>query len=159
MKASFENTVNILVKAYLDDTLVHSDCSACAVGNLVAAGKGYTYKREEYEDEDGDILPGDLFWKEALLPKWRRVFMTQNCKHQYQNPQNYTGDAKDEIDATGYAWQELARIEYAFETAPKGKDDDEWMFNGLMSVVDTLADIHQIDLSVKESAKLLFVKA
>jgi hypothetical protein len=33
------------------------------------------------------------------------------------------------------------------------------MLNGLMKVVDVLADIHGVDLSVKESAKLQFVKA
>jgi hypothetical protein len=33
------------------------------------------------------------------------------------------------------------------------------MFNGLMAVVDVLADIHSVDLEKKEAAKALFVKA
>jgi hypothetical protein len=36
MKPTFSNTIDILVKAYLNDTLQHESCSACAVGNLVS---------------------------------------------------------------------------------------------------------------------------
>jgi len=38
--ASFENTVDILVKAYINDTLEHNNCYACAVGNIVAHNMG-----------------------------------------------------------------------------------------------------------------------
>ena len=157
MKASFENTVNILVKAYLNDTLKHEDCAACAVGNILGTNS------------------------------WAILFVTPSCFEgvlpQIIAPADYVigvngyGDrmlcaikdypevlpkiekANSAIEQSGYSITELARIENAFEAAPKGKDDDEWMFNGLMAVVDVLADIHQVDLSVKESAKLLFVKA
>lgn len=36
----FNHSVNVLVKAYLNNTLAHSTCYACAVGNLVADGIG-----------------------------------------------------------------------------------------------------------------------
>ncbi len=35
---------------------------------------------------------------------------------------------------------------------------NDWMFNGLMAVVDVLADIHGINLEAKEEAKKLFIK-
>jgi hypothetical protein len=38
----YHKTIGILVDAYFDDTLQHGNCSACAVGNLVAAAKGCT---------------------------------------------------------------------------------------------------------------------
>lgn len=63
------------------------------------------------------------------------------------------------IDQTGYSEVELAKIEFAFESADEGSTEDENMFNGLMAVVDVLAEIHGVDLTSKEQAKKLFVKA
>lgn len=31
MKATFENSVDVLVKAYMNGTLMHGDCERCAV--------------------------------------------------------------------------------------------------------------------------------
>ena len=36
----FHETVGILVKAYLNDTLEHTNCHACAVGNMIASKMG-----------------------------------------------------------------------------------------------------------------------
>jgi hypothetical protein len=62
--------------------------------------------------------------------------------------------AQAEISTTGYTGQQLREIENVF--MERGREDN---FIGLMAVVDVLADIHGIDLEVKESAKLQFVKA
>lgn len=155
MKATFEKTVDILVKAYLNGTLEHGKCSACAVGNLVAAAKGTSPIPLVYGGFHFDTFAnGDN-------ANWHHVFMTV-ADGQEVHSSRYRGPIKEQIDSTGYPWQDLARIEYAFETAPGQCSDglnDEWMFNGLMAVVDVLADIHGIDLQTKESAKLLFQKA
>lgn len=95
--------------------------------------------------------------------RWSDLFITRKDGIQYLN-ENPTIEAHWQVDRTGYSVNELAKIEYAFETAPRNCDyedhlNDEWMFNGLMAVVDVLADIHGIDLAEKESAKALFVKA
>ena len=151
----FNETVDILVKAYMNDTLKHLDCSACAVGNLCG---------------------GESIWK--------MLFMTDiSSGHPYQAPylqgaklsfwldcilDQYSASSKEELlaratavcEKTGYTVAELAKIEWAFEAAPsksKDADDEEWMFNGLMAVVDVLAEIHGVDLEVKEAAKLMFV--
>jgi hypothetical protein len=103
--ATFDNTVSILLKAYLNDELEHDNCAACAVGKWI-----------------------------NLLARIRRT-------------------------KTGYSVHEIHQIEYAFENAPyQGDDTEEWMFNGLMAVVDVLAEIHGIDLTAKEEAKKLFVR-
>lgn len=154
MKPTFENTVSILVKAYLSDELAHSLCSACAVGNIVAASIGtrpMRCKTGPTEFENGEFENGE----DATL--WLDALHNLNCN---------AGEMQ--IRATGYTHRELLRIEAAFEAAPgrpekpgiwRGKQvDPEWMFNGLMAVVDVLAEIHGVDLSVKESAKLQFVK-
>ncbi len=36
-KSLYDKTVSILVDAYMNDTLQHGNCFACAVGNIVAA--------------------------------------------------------------------------------------------------------------------------
>lgn len=41
MRPTFDHTVNILVKAYLNDTLTSRHPCGCAGGNIIAASKGY----------------------------------------------------------------------------------------------------------------------
>ena len=150
MKATFEKTVDILVKAYLNDTLEHGVCSACAVGNIcLAAGAKYS--------PPGAISPGDN-------SAWKWVLYTQNIDGedftqilQPKNTDQYNEGLKV-IEATGYTVEQLAKIEWAFETANQGQSTDEYMFNGLMKVVNILADIHGISLEAKEEAKKMFVK-
>lgn len=144
----FNHTVNVLLKAYLNDTLQHGNCFACAVGNLIKDARKYTY---------GKSKAGRLIWMEVQTARWRHVFMTNFVSVQERDPSKYIGEAKAEIDSTGYTWQQLARIEYAFETADEGKSNDDWMFNGLMAVVDVLAKIHEIDLETVKETKELFV--
>lgn len=121
---NFQHTLDGLVKAYLNNTLSHGNCEACAVGNIVGGGD------------------------------WAAWFVTAIGK-QYLNP-NLIGKKNKiagyyQIQNSGYSKVELMRIEFAFETALKGKNEDDWMFNGLMAVLDVLADIHQVDLSEKRT--------
>jgi hypothetical protein len=152
----FNDTVSILVKAYFNGTLKHKDCSMCAVGNICAAA-GFP---QTYEKGHKSIGIHDA----PHAAHWGLVFMTDADDldiGQTIYPDRYYGNAKIVIDATGYTWQELARIEFAFESAPselKTEDDETWMFNGLMAVVSVLGEIHGIDLETTESAKLQFVK-
>lgn len=133
--ASFENTVDILVKAYLNDTLVHKNCG-CAVHNII-------------EHHNGDSYP---FWADVFITYQEYPSMQLDRRFYLKN---YIGDAKSQIDSTGYTPQELSQIEFAFEEYRAQRD----IFGCLMNVVDQLAIIHNVDLSVKESAKQLFVKA
>jgi len=149
MKATFEHSVDILVKAYMNDTLAHGYCPACAVGNLCAAAKNFYVIRSEgicSKFEWTSKRSGGVF-----IPSWDDVFITINGVQRI-TPSAYFGIAKEEIDATGYSWQELARIEWAFESADRDYSEDEWMFNGLMAVVDVLAEIHGVSLEAKETA-------
>ena len=102
MRPTFEKTVDILVKAYLNDTLTHWNCFACAVGNLIAAGKGFTY------NEFGE-------WNEKLETHWQAVIVATRLVD--MNMYKLSEGARDEIDSTGYSAFELARIEGAFESA------------------------------------------
>lgn len=160
-KEKFNETVGILVRAYMDDTLEHANCSACAVGNIVAHAMGVSPVMST------EVKGGEPWrFSDGTKPMWQRVFCTP-VSEQVLQPYEYTGEAKWQIDLTGYSWEELARIEAAFEKHSDRRSvsrqtieyKDKQMFNGLMTVVDVLAEIHHIDLTEKESAKLLFVKA
>jgi hypothetical protein len=157
MKATFDHSVKVLLKAYLNDTLAHGNCYACAVGNLVLDACGYEYvKARDVQTMHAKMLLSDtLLWRDNLV-QWHDVFMTCN-KNQHINPNGYAGNAKNQIDSTGYNWKELSRIEFAFETANQGNSEDDYMFNGLMAVIDVLAEIHNIDLVTVKETKEMFV--
>ncbi len=151
MKATFENSVNVLVKAYLNDTLEHANCYACAIGNLVAAANNKTYTK----------CTDSTYLKLALLENDGRYYTEKLGGNWYDvviplQPDPNSKLALIEIDSIGYSVVQVIRIERAFEGASKHGDR---MFNGLMDVVDVLAEIHGVDLSIKESAKAMFVKA
>lgn len=156
MKATFENSVNVLVKAYFDNTLAHSYCCACAVGNLVA---------NAIDDKPSMDYLERFNFKSGLATSWPYVFVTgASTRRQRISVDRYIGEAKRQIDATGYSVEQLAKIEKAFECAPgfycaaqqsaahARCFDETWMFNGLMAVVDVLAEIHGVDLTAKENA-------
>ena len=73
MTATFENTVDILVRAYLDGTLFKGNCCACAVGNLCAAALGLQINgvfkaRATGRDES-------IQWdNNTFSPAWAKVF-------------------------------------------------------------------------------------
>lgn len=175
MKATFSGTVDILVKAYLNGTLAHRLCSACAVGNLVAHALGTKPMSLRFLGDDLAPTPfSNSRFESCERVRWNEIFMTvggnQNFSMSDASPEAY-----NQILMTGYSVHDLARIEFAFESCERPEDiisqdrtgqrssgyytDDEWMFNGLCAVVDVLVEIHGISLDQKESAKLLFVKS
>jgi hypothetical protein len=144
---NFEHTVNVLVKAYLDDTLQLCNCYACAVGNMVANSRKLRYNKKY----------ANFCWDSDESAAWFNA-----C---YAGHGGSIDLANDQISSTGYTWNEIKMIEMAFESAyrkapqaDRSQFDDKLIFNGLIAVVDVLADIHGIDLTQKEEAKKLFVK-
>lgn len=154
----FEHSVNVLLKAYLNDTLEHGNCFACAVGNLVASSMCIQLiKVTPYDPGYGAYRN---MWSNGMRHKWNGVFVTTGkpgSKRQEIDGPYYRDEAKKQIDSTGYSVKELAAIEFAFENAQLGNSKDDYMFNGLMAVVDVLAEIHEIDLATVKSSKALFV--
>lgn len=144
----YNKTVGILAKAFIDDTLQHMNCCACAIGNLVAANCGFKMKENRR-------------WKDNM-PYWSDVFFTTTgitTKKQKMLIEHYHDEAKRQIDSTGYTVEEAAKIEYAFETAPEGNSSDEYMFNGLMAVIDVLDQIHEnTDNRVTTDSRNKFIK-
>lgn len=159
----FNHTVNVLVKAYLNDTLQRGNCYACAVGNMVAEACGYKLSKLEYYITWINPVTEchqDSWWLTAITNK------SGLCIG--EDDENNVALGLEEIDSTGYTLEELSRIEKAFELrsgllqnleSKHGKLSlQERIFHGLMAVIDQLADIHQVDISVREESKLLFIK-
>jgi hypothetical protein len=71
-RPTFEQTVDVLVKAYLNDTLVHGNCCACVVGNLCAHAIGTRVIKIDH-----DILHPLMRFRWAKgEPVWHNVFVT-----------------------------------------------------------------------------------
>lgn len=140
MKADFNKTVSILVKAYMNDTLQIGNYCACAVGNLMAEAVGAKFIQSSYGKE--------LNWAHPIYKGG-----------EWYNPYDYEL-LKSEIliNSTGYSNDDIMEIERAFESATRGKSEDESMLNGLMAVLTVLAEIHNVDLGTTENARKLFVK-
>lgn len=135
-KELFEKTVAILVKAYQNDTLKHGLCQMCAVGNIIAENMGFEPSVEGWINAGQDSTD----WLSAANG-------------------GLVSQGFIQIKHTGYTPENISEIERSFETCNPGQNSDEKMFNGLMSVVDILMQIHEATTEEAESAKLLFVKA
>lgn len=146
-KELFDRTIGILVKAYQNDTLQHSNCYACAIGNLVAANNGVKIQKIE-----------NRFVWDNSKPEWQAIHSFCNGRQSFDNPVwGNTYEGLNQLLSTGYTTKETAKIEYAFEMAEYGDNQDTYMFNGLMSVVDALMEIHEGNETEIAEAKQLFV--
>ena len=132
MTKRIEKAIEVLQMAYLHGTLKAGDCTACAVGNLVAASS--------YEGSAHD---------------WSHVFYTYDGTQEFYDPRDvicsaHYGLGLEAIEATGYSVAELARIEFAFETALSKEDEgtmpehqSQWI--RLQAVLEVLFEIEGIE--------------
>lgn len=158
-KELFDRSVAVLTKAYINDTLKHGHCQACAVGNLVCAAR---YNGDKQEYDDAEIV--SAFSGELGSWGWSSVFSAQpndtdlNGMLKWEKSVDlgeYAGRAKREIDSTGYTVDELVEIEYAFESC---SEEGDKMLNGLYAVYDVLCEIHEVQADEVPEAQLVFVK-
>ncbi|UOR07213.1 hypothetical protein MUN82_08960 [Hymenobacter aerilatus] len=127
----FNNSVAVLVKAYFEGVLEKGNCYACAVGNLVVDAMGFTLAphRLAWFDSEGQDIPF----------AWRR-----NDK-----------EGERQRNAIGYSRAQVILIEQAFEGWGDYNDGPGSEYDGLMRVVDVLAEIHSIDLTTVAASKAL----
>lgn len=158
-QAKFDHTVQVLVQAYLNDTLEKDNCQACAVGNLIAHAAGAVYVRKT-SNYNGDLL----LEAQPRIVDWLGAICTSEDCDQQLDKRVYLAQPgiKAAFDSTGYSFEELAQIEYAFESHDGDNplaSDAERQYAGLMGVVDVLAEIHGLDLTAATQAKALFIHA
>lgn len=139
----YKKTTDILYDAYFKNELAHGECTACACGNIIAKNMGY---------EIITLGNGDKYWsKDDTLTSgyWAGVFYTPektflSRQKQVVSVSDFKDEAKDQILSTGYNIGELSQIEFAFEAAKRGRSKEDYMFNGLVAVLEVLKNIHQV---------------
>lgn len=153
-KELFDRTIAILVKAYQQDTLMHTNCYACAVGNIVAGNMNIGYEkcnnvqyRITWDTEGGGYMPQNT---------WLKLF---NSGPHNQPTELQRKLATEQINSTGYTIEQLKKIEEVFENECQDDDDDFDGYKGLMAVVDILMKIHKAAAKEITEAKSLFIKA
>ena len=145
----FEKSVNTLLDAYNNRTLEHGSCYACAVGNLC----NHAAKELNFSNHI-----------------WNNVFMTHSDIHrQYFYVKEELGferqieyeKALKLISKTGYTAEELAAIEYAFESSIANdyeryttRDKVKGQYIGLCAVLEVLKEIHEKEEITKEQKQL-----
>lgn len=146
MEKRVQNAIDIFLDAINDGTLAKGTCIACAVGNLVAKGL------------DAKIVKSNncanYFACTEENTHWSNLFVTTSSSVSGTIGQVIRRDCIDDpdvvknISATEFTWQELAKIEYAFETntkihnneynSYKKKEIRADQINGLKAVVEVM---------------------
>jgi hypothetical protein len=142
----YKKTVDILYQAYFNDTLQHGNCYACAVGNIVAANCGDSFKTSL-----NAMQFQNLYWSHEPESIYDCSIQADDQAMWYDAigggvviRSSFNATAIKQIAATGYTPKELSKVEVAFERAARGNNNEEHMFNGLVAVLDQLSIIHEI---------------
>lgn len=152
----YNKTVDILVQAYFNDTLRHGNCYACAVGNLIAANKGIKMVANNDGDIKWDGYKNYMDNTDDLFPLWFSAI--KNC---IKDEKDFLVNEAmvNELIYTGYSVDEIYKIEEAFEDVWEDDDCKDYMFKGLMQVIDILDQIHEnTDTQVTTETKNKFQK-
>lgn len=146
----YQRTIGILKIAFIKNTLVNNNACACAGGHLVAAALGYDIRMvEEYKYdtnqigyywfENGIQLPYPSRNEQQVPVGWFGLYSISGASFN----DFYKGEVKKQVEATGYTYLELLRIEEAFESHI-GNNPEELIFYGLLNVLDVLGEIHEL---------------
>jgi hypothetical protein len=170
-KELFDKTVSILVKAYFEGTLRHTDPCGCAVGNLIAFNNNYKIVGSL---EDAVRLRWKNQIDSTVKQRWCSVHICGDFTRSFTEFDSKRGHLDDatkkkrleigvkQLKSTGYTPTQTALIERAFEIdweLTDIGDGDSDGFKGLMAVVDVLQEIHECTDEERDTAKQMFVKA
>lgn len=129
-EALYHKTVDILYQAYFNDKLMHGNCYACAVGNICGGNHQWRYLFFTHVLGNENVI-NNAGRSLCMSPDVICIAETRKA-------------AFDLIASTGYTPNELAEVEYAFESSDKGNSNEDWMFNGLVAVLEVLKQIHEV---------------
>jgi hypothetical protein len=161
MTERFERAYNTLIDAFFDGTLAKGNCSACAVGNIVAGAHKAKVSMEL--NDDSDYWYWDVYCS-IDNSSWSNLFVTVSEK-QYKRNKNdkFIKSSLKLIEPTGYNEDELARIEFAFEIHTKitignyqkysEKEILEDQYNGLCAVFEVMGELDNIEIDYKSKLK------
>jgi hypothetical protein len=149
----YHKTVDILYQAYFNDTLSHHDCYNCAVGNICKeAANQLNIEPRSWANTFVTITDRED-WSAKQLFAGDGQIITQNLLFGHfikrVDPDNESDmrclrESRMLLERVPYPVRELARIENAFERAPFGESGEDYMFNGLVAVLEVLREIHEV---------------
>lgn len=164
MTQRFEKAYNSLVKAYFENTLAKGICRACAVGNIVADAQGGTVQKVLVKRQIIDWFTGKPtreidkveFTCNVNNHFWGAAFSTSGGVQSRTRSKEDADKINSELTKlTGYTLDEMAQIEYAFETNTQlqlsfyhnysEQDILEDQFKGLSAVVDVMVELDGIE--------------
>lgn len=154
MTTRVQNAIDVFLDALNEGTLAKGTCVACAVGNLVAAGLGAKiFKERGFFRCDTD----NYSWSDIFATTWggqnKRFGLLES-----NNPDIIK--IKKMMETTGFTPQELAKIEFAFETncsiphnryfQHSKKEIRQDQIKGLKAVVEVMMTFDDIKEDVNE---------
>lgn len=128
----YKETVDVLYEAYFNGTLRHGDGCGCAIGNIV----------KQHSDKLG--IPNNHWVMKFGTFPGGELYFRDDFEIEEIDGKEYLDKIWMLITASGYGLHELINIEHAFESAPRGHSDEDWMFNGLVAVLAVLEQIHGV---------------
>lgn len=150
MTERFQRAFNALTTAYFEGTLAKGHCCKCAVGNLCNNTETWSYLFCSSQSGQTIYYDGQYLRNPFVNSPDDRVLIIKR--------------ALSEIAATGYTWQELAKVEEAFETNTKiwvSKYEYhseqailEDQYNGLAAVFKVLCELDGIEDSMQYETQL-----
>lgn len=145
----FEKSVNTLLDAYNNRILEHGRCYACAVGNLCSeAAQNLNVSNTIWNNVfmTGSNAHKQIFYIKEKLEDERQIEYEKALKL---------------ISKTGYTVEELAAIEYAFESSIADdyeryttRDKVKGQYIGLCAVLEVLKEIHEKEEIAEEQKQL-----
>jgi len=115
----FEKSVNILINAFVNDNLINGSCTSCAIGNLL---QGYNQIDENKVEDNWFSIVHNL-----LINDIKRYSL-----------------AKRQLAKLPYNFDEIEKIEKAFESNKIKGDYSSIAYQGLLNVIGVLEEIHEI---------------
>lgn len=138
MEQRVKNAIAVFIKAIDTRTLAKGTCVACAVGNLVAAGKGAKITKVEKSFGQIEFESTEKNWF------WKQLFMTSNGRQETFPTMLEAPIVMKDIESTEFTWEELAQIEYAFETNSNINFHDYHRFNSDEILNDQIAGLEAV---------------
>ena len=153
MTGRIERAIDVFLDAINKGTLAKGKCSACAVGNLVAHGMGMEIHPIKLMCFDGGIF-------NTKNTHWGDLFSTVGGKQFVHDVNPDSHDAMANIESTEFTFEELAKIEFAFESSTQINDvrykyhtKEEVradQIKGLEAVIKVMLEFDDQKINVKE---------
>ena len=146
-QAKFQQSVNVLAKAYHAGLLHYGSCTQCAVGTLIGNAHYLETWHQEETGGDGFLLydgsVADAAWYSKMINRGYASFDEGGAIL-----------AEAQRESIGYDWHEIQAIENGFEN---GRGESNLLYPGVVGAVRALANIHRIDGTGIELALAQFV--